>query len=225
MSDTRRQARRKGSLPDVETIIVAVGLLAAVIGGVIAYQAVGLYGDGPFSFGYRRTRDVVTGKSLLVHETRTSTGVIRRVIDERTLKEVWIDADADGRQERVLVDGTQVTRVDRDHDGDGRVDVSEYYDATQQLVKAGLSLANDGVVDAWAYRSSDGTLIKIDVSTKRDNLVDRWEYYESGQLARVEEDKDRDGRVDRWLTYDAGILMDTAVDDDKDGRPDSPAIQ
>lgn len=202
---------------------MSVGLVASVVAGVVAYQIVGLYGDGPFSIGYHRIRDPETGKSLLVHESRTAAGVIRRVIDGRTLTEVRLDVDADGIEHtRAHVKGTEITRVDRDRDGDGRIDVWEYYDAAQQLVKVGFSLPGDDVLDAWAYRNNDGQIVKIEVSTRRDGTIDRWEYYEKGQLARVEEDKDRDGRVDAWSTYDAGILMSTAVDANKDGEPDPP---
>ena len=227
MSSTRRRhrdspARRTAS--KVELIIVSVGLVTAVAAGVVAYQVVGLYGDGAFSIGYRRIRDPETGKSLLVHESRTSTGVVRRVIDGRTLTEVRLDVDANGREHtRVHVKGTEVTLVERDRDGDGRVDAWEYYDPEQRLVKVGFSLGGDGVLDSWAYRNSDGQIARIEVSTRRDGAVDRWEYYEKGQLARVEEDADHDGRVDRWLTYQDGILTDTAIDANGDGRPDPPA--
>lgn len=207
----------------VELIIVSVGLVAAVVAGVVAYQVVGLYGDGALTTGYRRIRDPETGKSLLLHESRTRDGVIRRVIDGRTLTEVGLDIDGQGREHtRVHVNGNEITRVDRDLDGDGRVDRWEYYDAERRLLKVGFSLAGDGVLDAWAYRNNDGQITKIEVSTRRDGIIDRWEYYENGQLARVEEDKDRDGRVDHWSTYQEGILIRTDVDANGDGRPDSP---
>jgi hypothetical protein len=222
-------ARRRTSggrliVPKIELIIVSIGLVAAVVAGVVAYQVVGPYGDGPLSIGYRRIKDPETGKSLLVHESRTSTGVLRRVIDGQTLTELQFDLHADGKREqaRVHVKGAEVTRVDRDRDGDGRSDVWEYYDAEKRLVKAGFSVAGDGIVDAWAYRDEKGQVRKIEVSTRRDGSIDRWEHYEKGQLARVEQDTDRNGRVDRWSTYDAGILIGTVVDADGDGRPDDP---
>ena len=205
-------------------IIVGVGLIAAVVAGVWAYEVVGLYGDGPFSIGYRRMRDPETGKSLLVHETRTSTGeVLRRVIDGQALKEVDLDVDANGTEHtRVHVNGTEIARVDRDMNGDGRIDRWEYYDADRQLVKVGFSLPGDGVLDAWAYRDKDGQITKIEVSTRRDGTVDRWEYYEKGQLARVEEDTNHDGHVDRSSTYQDGILLNPAVGAAGDRRPNPP---
>ena len=215
MSGTHRRHHDSAAslaVSKVELIIVSVGLVTAVVAGVVAYHVVGLYGDGAFSIGYRRIRDPETGKSLLVHESRTKDGVIRRVIDGVTLTEVDLDIDARGREHaRVHVNGNEVTRVDRDLDGDGRIDRLEYYDAERRLVKVGFSLAGDGVLDAWAYRNNDGQITKIEVSTRRDGKIDRWEYYEKGQLARVEEDKDRDGRVDHWSTYQDGILMNTTT--------------
>ena len=206
MRSTRRHRDSAASLAvsKVELIIVSVGLVTAVVAGVAAYHVVGLYGDGAFSIGYRRIRDPETGKSLLVHESRTKDGVIRRVIDGVTLTEVDLDVDA-----RVHFNGKEITRVDLDVDGDGRIDRWEYYDAERRLVKVGFSLAGDGVLDAWAYRNNDGQITKIEVSTRRDGKIDRWEYYEKGQLVRVDEDKDRDGRADHRSTYQDGILIDT----------------
>lgn len=219
-----RSQRRKPRQPvaKVELAIFISGLVLSVIAGAVAYRIVGLYGDGPFASGFHRVTDPKTGKSLLVHETRTETGVVRRVIEERTLKQLDLDIDADGREERIYVKGTDIERVERDRDGDGRVDVEEYYGPDRRLVKAGFSLAGDGIIDAWAYRNSDGQIEKIEVSTRRDGRVNRWEYYSDGQLARVEEDTDDNGRVDRWSIYDAGILMKTVIDADKDGQPDAP---
>lgn len=215
VSDPRRRHRHSSPrLPvsKIELAIAGVGLVLAVVAGVVAYQKVGLYGDGAFSYGYWHVQDPETGKVQLVHESRTATGVVRRVIDGTTLKEVQLDVDAGGRAHtRVLVNGTDIAVVERDRDGDGKIDSWEYYDSKQKLLKVGFSLAGDGVLNAWAYRGSDGEISKVEVSTRRDGVVDRWEYYEKGQLARVDEDTDHDGRVDRWSTYDGGILMDTST--------------
>ena len=228
MSDPHRRHRRSPSRPPtskLEWAIFCVGLVLSVVAGVVAYQKVGLYGDGAFSYGYRHVRDPETGKVQLVHESHTATGIVQRVIDGTTLKEVELDVDA-GRGERehvrVHVNGTDVTVVERDRDGDGRTDTWEYYDPQKRLVKVGFALAGDGVLNAWAYRGSDGEISKVEVSTRRDGVVDRWEYYEKGQLARVDEDTDHDGKVDRWSTYDGGILMDTSTTIGGRRPPDPP---
>jgi hypothetical protein len=214
---------RPSSASKAEVLVFWGGLVLSAVAGVVAYRVVGLYGDGPFSYGYHRITEPDSGKSLLVHETRTPAGrTIRRVIDDKTLTEVDLDVDGDGRLERVHVSGENVTRVDRDADGDGRPDVTEYYNDQKQFVKAGFSLSGDGVIDAWAYRDGSGQLAKIEVSTRRDGNIDRWEFYDKGQLARVEEDRNHNGTVDHWSSYDAGILMTTVEDADGDGRPDSP---
>ena len=75
--------RMTTNLPLIETIMFAGGLAASVAAGVYGYQAVGLYGDGPFASGYHRERDPNTGESLLVHESVTGQGRIRRVMDQR----------------------------------------------------------------------------------------------------------------------------------------------
>lgn len=206
---TRPSARKASRL---ELTIFFAGLAVAAISGVVAYRIVGLYGDGPFSYGYHRVTDPETGTSLLVQEASGPDGqVIRRVIDRRTLKEVRMNVG--GEEVVAHVDGTRVTRVDRDSDGDGRIDVWDYYDEDEQLVKAGFSLLGDGVLDAWAFKDANGEIEKVEVSTRRDGTVDRWEHYENGQLARVEEDTDHDGKVDRLSTYDGGILMATETRD------------
>ena len=226
VSDPDRRCRHSSPrLPvsKVEIVIVCVGLVLSVVAGVVAYQIVGLYGDGAFTGGYRHVRDAETGKMQLVHESRTATGIVRRVIDGTTLTEVQLDVDAGGlAHTRVLVKGSDISVVERDRDGDGRIDSWEYYDSKQKLVKVGFSLAGDGVLNAWAYRGSDGEISKVEVSTRRDGVVDRWEYYEKGQLARVDEDTDHDGRVDRWSMYDGGILMDTSTSAGGRRPPDPP---
>ena len=224
-TSSHRRHRETGSrrASRLEWLVFGVGLVASVIAGVVAYRVVGLYGDGPFASGYHRERDPETGESTLIYESRTATGVVRRVIDGSTLKALQLEVDARGTAHTIAhVNGTEVTRVDRDTDGDGRMDRWEYYDAKQQLVKVGFSVANDGVLDAWAYHGADGQLVKVEMSKRRDGVVDRWEYYEKGQLSRVDEDTDHDGKVDRWSIYDGGILMDTFTTAGGRRPPDPP---
>lgn len=210
---SHRDSSPRLAVSKVELIVVSVGLVAAVAAGVVAYQVVGMYGDGAFHIGFRgHIQDPETGRMLVVHETRTSTGVVRQLIDGTTLKEVDFDVDANGNaRTRAHVSGNDVTVLERDRDGDGRTDSWEYYDAQKRLVKVGFSLAGDGVLNAWAYRDDKGQIAKVEVSTRHDGKVDRWEYYEKGQLARVEEDRDHDSRVDHWSTYEGGILMSTTT--------------
>ncbi len=218
-----RGRQRDSAASKVDLAIFVIGLIAAVIAGVVAYKKVGLYGDGAFSSGYHRIRDPETGKSLLVHESHGKDGsIIRRIVDGTTLKEVRLAGVEPKEEVRAHVEGTKITRVDRDRDGDGRIDAWEYYDDNRKLVKVGFSLPGDGVLDAWAYRDAKGRIVKIEVSTRRDGIVNRWEYYENDKMVRVEEDTNGDGRSDRLSTYEDGILMRTLVDRDGDGQYDGP---
>jgi hypothetical protein len=208
----RRPPAARPAASRLEIGIFIVGLLAAAVSGVVAYRIVGPYGDGPLTFGYYRVRDPETGRSLLVQDVNTEHGIVRRVIDGRRLSQVQLEVGGqDPERVSVHVKGSEITQIDRDRDGDGRVDAWEYYDQHKQLVKVGFSLANDGVLDAWAYRNADGQIEKVEVSTRRNGTIDRWEYYDKGQLARVEQDTTHDGRVDRWMSYQDGILMNTST--------------
>ena len=211
----RRHRRPRERASKIDLAIFWGGLVAAAISGVIAYRVVGIYGDGPFSYGYHRITDPETGKSLLVHESYGKDGqLIRRVIDDRTLKAVEMDVETGGGTKEHITaevdDNRRIRRVDRDTDRDGKIDRWEYYDENQKLVKVGFSLRNDGALDAWAYRDDNGQITKVEVSTRRDDKIDRWEYYEKGRLVRVELDTNHDGKVDEWQTYQDGILMDTS---------------
>ena len=188
--------------PLVEVLIFAIGIAASVAAGFYGYQAVGLYGDGPFAAGYHRERDPNTGESLLVHESHTSQGRIRRVMDQRfRLKSVAVDADGDGVSE--------VNAEAKDADVAG----------------VGFSLAGDAVIDAWAFRNTAGELVRVEVSTKRDGKVDRWEHYRNNRVIKVDLDTNGNGRPDRWQTFEDGILVDTFIDADEDGRADAPTTR
>ena len=114
MSDPHRRHRRSASRPTtskLEWAICCVGLILSVVAGVVAYQKVGLYGDGPFSYHYYHVTDPTTGKVLLVHESHTASGIVRRVIDGTTLKGIELDVEGDGEQEE------KMTKLQRAHDG------------------------------------------------------------------------------------------------------------
>lgn len=183
----------------LESFIVTAGLLAAAAAGVVAYGTVGLYGDGPFAGGLYREHNPATGKWMLVHESRTSQGRVRRIFNaDKELQMVVVDSNNDGQLDATVA----VT--------DGKV------------AGVGFSLSNDGVIDAWAYRDAAGALLKIEVSTRQDGKIDRWEHYANNFLTRVDLDTNRNGKVDRWQTYEEGILLETFVDANEDGKPDGP---
>ncbi len=186
----------------IEIAIFGIGLAAAVVAGFVGYHYAGLYGDGAFAMGFYRELDPKTGESMLVHDTRTAHGVVRRVFNNEL----------------------HAVETDVDTNGDGRFDAAVAF-KNDRLNKVGFSLANDGVIDAWVYRTYAGELVRIEVSTKRDGTIDRWERYENGQMVRVDLDTNGNGKPDRWQTYKDGILMDTFVDANEDGKADGPPIR
>lgn len=214
----RRSERRPVLASRTELIILAGGLIAAVVSGVAAYNTVGPYGEGPFNAGLYRAEDPETGVQLVYREVRTADGaVLRYLFDDtsRTLREVRVVRDGQGTSKGVAL---------RLNDGSLSIEGATRSMATDPatgLLKVGFSLRDNGIIDAWEYRDAARRLHKIEVSRRQDGVVDRWEFYEHDQLARVEEDDNRDGRVDRWLTYEAGILVHEARDRNGDGRPDT----
>lgn len=212
-----RVRRRKTSATKVDLVIVIAGLVMAAASSVLAYRAVGPFGDGPLTAGLRRTQDPETGAQLVYRDVPKADGTVLRYLfhdSNRRLSQIQVRRVVDGKLEIVglHVGANGVTRIDagggtleRDPGGGARI---------------GFSLRGNGVIDAWEYRDAAGALVKIAVSRRQDGVVDRWEYYEADQLARVEEDENRDGRPDRWLTYQAGILVSESRDRNGDGRPD-----
>lgn len=76
------------------------------------------------------------------------------------LRQIEIDADLDGNQERVFhYDHGQLRGEDRDTDGDGALDRFDKLDATGQVIERGDDIDGDGDVDVrHVYR--DGKLIR-----------------------------------------------------------------
>jgi hypothetical protein len=198
--------------------IFIAGLLAAACSSVLAYRAVGPYGDGALSVGLYRTQDPETGEQVVYRQVHKADGTTLRYLfddDSRHLKQVQVIRIVDGKPVMVglhVGDGG-LTRLDAGGETLER-------DAKAGGVKRGFSFRGNGVIDAWEYRDARGQLAKIEVSRQQDGRVDRWEYYQDEQLARVEEDENRDGRVDHWLNYEVGILVKEAWDRDGDGKPD-----
>jgi hypothetical protein len=192
--------RESGSLV-VELAVLTVGAILAITSGVLAYRAVGLYGDGPFAKGFHRERDASTGRWLLVQDFQTSTGRGRRVIDEALrVTELRLDTNLDG--------------VD-----DGRIMMSE-----GAFARIGFSSKGDGVIDAWAFRDATNQIVRIEMSTRRDGRIDRWEHYTNGQLVRVDLDTNLNGQPDQRQIYEKGTLIRTENDANEDGRPDDKPV-
>lgn len=123
--------------------------------------------------------------------------------------------DAEGREIDKLV------RKELDINGDGKVDITRYYDGQEQVQRETLDLDFDGKVDSvnlyekgaitrkerdldsngksdvWVYFEK-GKIVRKERDINSDGKVDYWEYWEDDQVDRIGEDLDGDGSVDRW---------------------------
>ena len=142
------------------------------------------------------------------------------------------------------------TRVAVDVDGDGSVDIWNYYaskDAVgdRQPVRREIDLNRDGRPDVVSHFSGD-ILVQEEIDADFDGQTDWVDFYEEGQRARSEWDTDfdgradlykyynrgmverierdallpRDGRIDYWEYYENGIMQRAGRDIDGDGKID-----
>jgi hypothetical protein len=110
------------------------------------------------------------------------------------------DRDGDGRADtRAVMDGTAVTRIEIDRNGDGKPDRWEFY--------------------ASAAAGATPVMERAEESDAADGRITRREFFEGGAIVRAEEDTDRDGRVDKWETYTGGSVVTLELDLAGRGRP------
>lgn len=119
-------------------------------------------------------------------------------------------------------DGQPVERNVRkeiDLNGDGDVDITQYYDAREQKARESLDQDFDGKVDSVLFFEKG-----LNVRTERDvdgnGKADVWLYYEQGKLARKERDTNADGKVDNWEYWEGGQVDRIGDDLDGDGNVD-----
>jgi hypothetical protein len=127
----------------------------------------------------------------------------------------------------------QLTRLDADANGDGKVDTWGYMDGLR-VVRVEIDENGDGKVDRWEFHRRqagegadtrpDKTLERVERATRFDGRISRWEHFDNGALARVEEDTDGDGAIDKWETYNAGSLSMMTLDTAHSGKPDRRLI-
>lgn len=143
-------------------------------------------------------------------------------VSSRHLVRLDRDVDGDGRiEQRTYLDGTIPFRTEIDSDGDGRIDRWEYVDRRAQVVKVGSSSRHDGIEDQWIYPAEQNGERRVERSSERSARVDRREFYRGETLVRVEEDTNQDGSPDKWELYDGGVVREVAYDARRErGRPD-----
>ncbi len=86
-----------------------------------------------------------------------------------------------------------VVRRERDLNGDGRVDVWEYYDDAGNLEKQVVDLDFDGKADVIMYFER-GQMVRKEMAFGFDGKPRSIAYYEKGKLVRKEKDENGDGQ-------------------------------
>jgi len=137
-----------------------------------------------------------SGKPDVWVYTVSATDDSGRKVERRVRKEA--DLNGDGKVDIVDwydPDGN-VVRETLDLDYDGKVDETVFFEKSQK-VRSESDLDGDGKVDTWKFYVK-GQLVRKERDVKSTGRVDYWEYWEGGQIDRIGEDLDGDGTVDRW---------------------------
>ena len=111
--------------------------------------------------------------------------------------------------------------IERDEDGDGRVDaVDRYRDGV--LRAQSMDRNRDGEFDAWAEFNSLGQEVASRWDENFDGEPDVFWTFHDGWPTASEADFDFDGRIDQWSEWGGHQVLKAQWEDvDRDGRPDT----
>jgi hypothetical protein len=113
----------------------------------------------------------------------------------------------------------RTVRKEIDINGDGRVDITQYFNEREEKVREAMDQDFDGKVDSVLIFER-GVNVRSERDVDGNGRTDQWLYYEKGKLARKESDTNGDGKVDNW-EYWEGNQVDRIGDDlDGDGNVD-----
>ncbi len=112
-----------------------------------------------------------------------------------------------------------LVRVERDLNGDGKVDIRESYDAEGNVERQVIDLDFDGKPDVVLYFEK-GQLVRKEYAFGFDGKPHAWNYYEKNQLVSRERDENGDGKVDYWEFWQNGEIDRIGLDTDGDGKVD-----
>ncbi len=120
----------------------------------------------------------------------------------------------------VVAEGKErVVRIERDLNGDGKVDSWEAYDEDGNLAKAVYDMDFDGKPDLIVTYEK-GQLVKKEIAPGFDGRTRVIAYYENGKLVRKERDSKGNGKIDTWEYWENGELDRVGYDEDGDGQVD-----
>ena len=177
-SERRRRRRTRQPVSKLEVGILSVGLIAAVISGVVAYRIGGPYGE------------------------RLDTPRVQRIYDDETgeLELLIMDLDGDLRFDTWSYwDGDRLARRELDDNEDGAIDRWQYFDEDAELSREGFSTTGGEAPDAWRYFREDGGVERVEYM--EGNQVSKIEFYRGSALMRVERDTDGDGEIDDRVVF------------------------
>ena len=99
--------------------------------------------------------------------------------------------------DRFVPEEKGITRLEKDLNGDGKVDDILWFDATGNKVKESVDANFDGRMDTFYYYNERGVLSRVEVDTTFDDKIDLWVWLSEGvYVARYERDSDGDGKAD-----------------------------
>jgi len=132
-----------------------------------------------------------------------------RPVERRVRREA--DLNGDGKVDLVqwFNDQGELTKETLDLDYDGKVDATLYYEKGKK-VRTEKDLDGDGRIDTWNFYDGNEKLVRKERDVKGTGRVDYWEYWENGAIDRIGEDLDGDGAVDRWTKGPAQTTEGTA---------------
>ena len=176
----RRRRRRRTHQPasKLEVAILSVGLIAAVISGVVAYRIGGPYGE------------------------RLDTPRVQRIYNDETgeLELLILDLDGDLRFDTWSYwDGDRLARRELDDNEDGVIDRWQYFDDDTEPSREGFATTGGDAPDAWRHFRKDGSVERIEYM--EGDRVSKIEFYRGSALMRVERDTDGDGEIDERVVF------------------------
>ncbi len=99
--------------------------------------------------------------------------------------------------DRFVPEEKGVTRLEKDVNGDGKVDDILWFDASGNRVKESVDANFDGRMDTFYYYNPRGVLARVEVDTTFDDKIDLWVWLTEGvYVTRYERDTDGDGKPD-----------------------------
>jgi EF hand len=109
------------------------------------------------------------------------------------------DLNGDGKVDMVewFNESGEKVRETLDLDFDGKVDDTLFFEKGKKI-RTEKDLDGDGRIDTWSFYDGEQKLVRKERDVKGSGKVDYWEYWENGSIDRIGEDLDGDGAVDRW---------------------------